>query len=410
MAERAFLMDEVNPIAGEILTNAGVQVDTFPKSVSNDKLHRLAREATILGVRTSPAVDMNVLGSNKLEVVGVFSVGTDHVDLEQANLCGIAVVNSPHENTRSVAEYVLFAGGSLLRGFHRHNRAMHGDGAEHGTWTKTDEGSHEMRGKTLGIIGHGAIGSQVSVIFEVLGVRVLVHDPSPRIEHQFGNAKLVSKEELLAEADIVTIHVPRGPQVIGAQEIKQMKRGSYVINAARHSAVDYEAIIEALDSGHLAGLAADVFANEPKAFGDKFENRLRRREDVLLTPHIGGNTEEAQQAIGKNTAERILGYLTTGSSRASVTLALGGGKLTPQPLEIKPGVSRVLSVHQNIPGALDHINHPIAERGFNVVGSGLVTDSKIGYAYFDIEGDFDESVLDRARLAEETIRLKVLRG
>ena len=378
------------------------QVVRHPKSLPEDQLLEAVSDAYFIGIRSSTKLTSRVFEQAKrLLGVGAFCIGIDQVDLEAARERGIPVFNAPFSNTRSVAELVIGEIILLLRGIPARNAAAH-----RGEWLKTASGSHEVRGKTLGIVGYGHIGTQVGLMAEALGMRVVFHDIVTKLA--LGNARpLPSLAAVLAEADIVTLHVPETPQtfrLIGRAELGRMKRGASLINAARGTVVDVEALAEALRTGHLAGAAVDVFPSEPKTAGEEFVSPLRGLANVLLTPHVGGSTEEAQESIGLEVAEKLLKYSNNGSTLSAVNF--------PEvALPEHPGKHRLLHIHRNQPGVLSAINSLFSERRINVVGQYLQTDAQIGYVVIDVEtGPREESLALKRGLdaVPGTIRTRVL--
>lgn len=379
MSERALLLDSINPSASEVLLTQGYRVDEFEKSVSQDTLAELARNVEILGVRSGPEVSSLVIeNSDTLKAIGCFCVGTNHVDKDAAAKSGIAVFNAAHENTRSVAEHVVSSVYSLMKRMGEHNLALH-----NGIWTKTDEMTYEVRGKTMGIIGYGAIGSQVSVLAEAVGMNVIYFDPNPQYPPYGRARRIATMEELLAEADVTTLHVPGGENnknLINESILASMKPGSYLINTSRGEVMDYMAVSEALRSGQLAGIAADVFVDEPPKQGDRFNHVLRGYPNALLTPHTAGSTVEAQSDIGEKIALKLAGYVATGNSVGAVNLpSLALGSLR--------GDTRLLNIHQNQPSVVADITEAIAQEGHNLVAQFLNVAGNIGYVALDIEGE-----------------------
>ena len=402
MGDKAVLLNSINRAATQTFEGQGFGVIPFSKSLPPTELGELLTGVRALGVRSGPAVPDSVLhASDTLEVVGCFCVGTSHVDVDAANKRGIAVFNSAFENTRSVTEFVMNCVSNLLRRTAEHNMAMH-----EGRWTKTDEQSYEVRNKTLGIIGYGAVGSQVSVLAEGHGMSVLYYDPYPKFP-PYGNARQVySLPELLNQSDIITLHVPGGKatrNLINETTLKLMKRGSYLINTARGEVVDYDAVAVALEDGQLAGVAADVFADEPKNEGDPFDHVLRGQPKALLTPHVAGSTQEAQREIASRTAGKLLAYLATGNSVNCINLP----ELPAEP--IAEGVTRVLHIHDNIPGAAAAFNSIIADYGLNIVGEELRVKGALGYAYADVQGNVHEDMVQEIASNQHTVRVRTVR-
>ena len=337
-----------------------------------------------------------------LIAVGCFCIGTDQVDLQAARALGVPVFNAPFSNTRSVAELTIGEIVMLLR-----RVTTRSAGAHRGEWDKSAEGSYEVRGKTLGIVGYGNIGSQLSTLAEAMGMRVIYHDRTDKLRH--GNTEPVDTlHELLARSDVVSLHVPDLPGtrgLIGAAEIAAMRPGAYLINNARGGVVDLDALAEALRGGHLAGAAVDVFPVEPRSAAERFTTPLQGLENVILTPHIGGSTVEAQERIGEEVARKLLGFLDTGSTGGAVNFPH-----VDQPRD--SGAARFLHVHRNVPGVLGRLNAVFSARGLNVSAQLLQTDGDLGYVMIDTErrpGDIDQGELLAALCAVEgTVRARAL--
>lgn len=403
MAENVLLLDSINPAAFDVFKEAGLQTIEFEKSQSPEQLATSIADfdVRLLGVRSGPKIPASVIEAGQnLEAIGAFCVGTNHIDLNAANAEGVAVFNSVHENTRSVAEHVIASTFGLLRRIPEHNRNLH-----NGNWSKTDALSHEVRGKTIGIVGYGAIGSQVSVLAESIGMDVVYYDPAPQIPPHGRAQRLETMDELLGTADVVTLHVPGGERtrgMINATTIALMKKGSYLINTSRGEVVDYNAVAEAVESGQLGGVAADVFEDEPNKKGDPFDHILRDTDRAVLTPHIAGSTIEAQTDIGNKTAIKLLAYLATGN-------CLGSVNLPDLPLNGRQsGTSRLLNIHDNAPGVNATLNGLIAEAGLNITGSILRTRGDLGYIALDIEGDISQDLLSVIRSLRETRHTRVI--
>jgi D-3-phosphoglycerate dehydrogenase len=353
----------------------------------------------VLGIRSRTNVTAEVLAqAPHLQAVGAFCIGTNQIDLPTATERGVAVFNAPFSNTRSVVELAVAEIIALTRRLTVQNDAMHA-----GQWRKSAKGSHELRGRTLGIVGYGKIGSQLSVLAEALGMRVQFFDTADRLA--LGNARrCLSMEELLADADVVTLHVdgrPGNSSLFGEAEFALMKPGAIFLNLSRGFVVDHAALRRHIDSGRVAGAAIDVFPREPAASGDPFESELRGLPNVILTPHIGGSTEEAQQDIGEFVAGKLVGYLAAGTTALSVNL--------PEvQLERTPGTSRLLLLHQNRPGALAHLNGVLGDGGLNIEQQILSTAGSVGYAVTDVNGEVPQSVIDILCDMTETIRVETL--
>lgn len=415
MAEQVALLEDINETAHEAFEAAGYDVKLFPKSIDTEELAQLADESVVLGVRSGPKLPAGVLSDN-LEAICVFGVGVNHVarqtpegsDAPGADERGIAIFNAAHENTRSVAELVIGSVFSLMRNMHGHNRQMHGDSdAEAGEWTKTN--GREVRDKTIGILGYGSIGSQVSALAESVGMNVRYYDPMSPLRRGRA-AQQPSVEAVLATSDVVTLHMPGTKDnyhIINEDTLAMMKPGSYLINAARGDLVDYGALKDALDSGHLAGAAIDVYTDEaagytePSKKGDDFDHILRGHNALLLS-HIGGSTVEAQRSIGESVAKRTLAYLTTGNTMGSVNMpnkALNG---------LPDGTSRLLHIHDDKPGAMKVPVDVLADHDLNVIDSTQGTREGMGYAVFDVQGDIPPAVVDAIRQEEATRRVRVI--
>jgi D-3-phosphoglycerate dehydrogenase len=378
------------------------EIETHEKSLPEPRLIEAVREAYVVGIRSSTQLTRGVFdNAPRLIAVGCFCIGTNQVDLDAAQDHGVAVFNAPFSNTRSVAELVLAEIILLMRGIPQRNAAAH-----RGEWLKTAAGSREARGKTLGIVGYGHIGTQIGVLAESLGMRVLFYDIEMKLA--LGNARqMASLEELLDASDVVTLHVPQTPQthnMIGAAALARMKQGAGLINAARGTVVDIDALAKALASKHLGGAAIDVFPAEPKGNTDEFVSPLRGRDNVILTPHIGGSTQEAQHDIGIEVSGKLLKYSNNGST-------LGAVNFPEVSLPEHPGQHRLLHIHRNQPGVMSQINAIFSERHINIAGQYLQTNPKIGYVVIDIEKAeraLSQQLKKRLEQVEGTIRARVL--
>jgi D-3-phosphoglycerate dehydrogenase len=396
MTEKAALLDSVHPAADEVFEAAGLEVVRFSKAVSTGELADIASDVQVLGVRSGPKVPGEVFdGADNLLAVGCYSVGHGHIDSKTAAHRGIPVFNSAFENTRAVAEYVVGSVFSLLRRFPEHNASMHD-----GVWTKTDERSYEVLGKTVGVIGYGATGSQAASMLELLGMSVIFYDPHPKIPKHSRAERVESMDKLLSQADVVTIHVPGGQTVMTAEAISWMKPGSYLINTSRGEAVDDEAVVAALQSGQLAGYAADVYRDEPSNKGDLFQHKLRDLKNALLTPHIAGSSQEAQLNIGVETSRRLIGYLATGTTLGAVNV----GEVAMGPIE--SGTTRLAQFHRNVPGAAQAVDGVFANYSLNIDRQRLETKNGVGYVISDVEPEAPQAAIDAVRALEHTIRLR----
>lgn len=397
---KILLVENIHRVAQEQLQQEGFEVDLLSHAPSEDELIRLLPKYNVLGIRSKTEVTERVLqNAQHLLAIGCFCIGTNQVDLDKAREVGVPVFNAPHSNTRSVAELVIAEMISLSRQLGDRNTKAH-----LGEWVKSAEGSKEVRGKTLGIVGYGHIGSQVSILAEAMGLKVVFFDVMKKLP--LGNAVAKSSlEELLRVSDFVTLHVPETPEtkdMMGAAELAQMKKNSYLINASRGTVVVIEALTEALKSKHIAGCAIDVFPEEPASNKEKFVSPLQGIANVILTPHIGGSTEEAQYAIGIEVAESFRRYLKIGSSSGAVNFP-------NVDLPVKQGTSRILNVHRNEPGVLGEINGIISQAGANIEGQYLSTDAKIGYLVMDVMGGAQaKNLADQISQLGRSIRTRVV--
>ncbi len=396
---RALLLENVHPDAADLLRGAGIEVETVRGALPGEALAERLTGVQLLGIRSKTSLDEAALTStDDLMAVGAFCIGTNQIDLATASRRGVAVFNAPFSNTRSVVEMALAEMISLTRRLTEKSAALH-----EGRWEKSADGAHEMRGRCLGIIGYGNIGSQLSVLAEALGLRVVFYDTADKLA--LGNAQRCSTlEELLSLADVVTLHVDGRAGNAGlftAEQFARMRPGSVFLNLSRGFVVDHAALADAIRSGHLAGAAVDVFPDEPHASGDPFDSDLRGLDNVILTPHIGGSTEEAQQDIGRYVAGKLRSYIATGSTTMSVNMP-------PIALPHPPGQHRVAHVHRNVPGVLATVNRILAEHQVNVEGQLLSTLGEVGYVLTDVASDLADSALDALRTMPETIRLRVL--
>jgi D-3-phosphoglycerate dehydrogenase len=399
---RVLLLEGVSQTAVETFRAAGyTQIEYHEKSLPEDELKRRIAEAHIVGIRSRSHLTDDVLSqARRLIAVGCFCIGTNQVDLDAAELAGIPVFNAPYSNTRSVAELVVAQAILLMRGIPQKNAECH-----RGGWSKSAAGSHEVRGKTLGIIGYGHIGTQVGVLAESLGMQVLFHDIETKLS--LGNARAaVSLDDLLELSDVVTLHVPETAatkDMFGAAQIARMKPGAHLINASRGTVVDIDALAEALKSGKVGGAAVDVFPVEPKGNADAFESPLRGLDNVILTPHVGGSTLEAQDNIGVEVAAKLVRYSDNGSTLSAVNFP----EVT---LPGHDGSRRILHIHRNVPGVLSQINDIFRDRGINIDGQFLRTDPKVGYVVIDVTADEEQtaSLRDAMAAIPGTLRVRVL--
>ncbi len=398
-AVRVLLVENIHPDATAILTKAGYQVETLDRAVPEEELLSRLAGVDVLGVRSNTQVPARAFEvAPHLLAVGAFCIGTNQIDLPGASSQGVAVFNAPFSNTRSVVELVIAEIISLQRGLTDKTRKMH-----EGIWDKSAKGSHEVRGRRLGIVGYGNIGSQLSVLAEALGMSVFFYDSADKLA--LGNAKRCSSlDELLEAVDVVTLHVdgrPANRGLFGEAEFSRMRKDSIFMNLSRGFVVDHSALRRHIESGHIAGAAIDVFPNEPKRQGEPFISELRGLDNVILTPHVGGSTEEAQQDIGRFVAGKLNDYLAAGSTSLSVNL--------PN-LALPPdaGEFRLTHVHANVPGVLAAVDSLFAAHGINIEGQYLGTRGDIGYVITDTTTDFPGDLLDALQQMPATIRLRVL--
>ena len=396
---KALLLENIHPDAAAALARAGFSVSSRPGAASEGELRRLLGGVALLGVRSRTRVTRASLARAKdLLAVGAFCVGTGNVDLGAAADLGVAVFNAPYSNTRSVAELVVGEVVMLMRGIFDKSRRLH-----EGLWEKSGGGAHEVRGKRLGIIGYGNIGGQAGLLAEALGMKVVFYDLVEKLA--LGNAhRCSSQAELLRQADVVTLHVderPRNEGLIGEKELRALRRGALLINASRGRVVDLKALARALRRGRLAGAAVDVFPEEPAADGRGFVSPLQGLPNVILTPHVGGSTVEAQRNIAAYVSEKLAGYARMGDTFYSVNL--------PQvQLPVLRKCHRLLHIHRNVPGVMSQINTILASHGINITGQYLETDDRIGYAITDIARTYDRGVIKSLEGIGETVRLRVL--
>jgi D-3-phosphoglycerate dehydrogenase len=396
---RALLLESIHPDAVSRLHAAGCVVESVSSALDEDELIERVRDVHLLGIRSKTQVTERVLDAgSQLLGVGAFCIGTDQIDLAAAAAAGVAVFNAPFSNTRSVVELALAEIIMLARRVVEKNAKMHD-----GEWDKAATGSHEVRGRTLGIVGYGNIGTQLSVLAEALGMRVYFYDTADKLA--LGNAKRCDTlDELLEVAETVTLHVdgrPGNSGFFGEEQFARMRPRSLFLNLSRGFVIDYPALRRHLVSGHIAGAAVDVFPKEPKGRGDEFQSELRGLPNVILTPHIGGSTEEAQADIGGFVANKLAQYVSEGNTTLSVNLP---SVVLPQQL----GAHRIAHVHRNTPGVLAQVNSILAEHEVNIEGQLLSTRGEYGYLITDVGDTYSDGVLTRLREMEQTIRLRVL--
>jgi D-3-phosphoglycerate dehydrogenase / 2-oxoglutarate reductase len=396
---RVLLLENIHADAVSRLESEGYQVESVAGALDETELIERVEGVHLLGIRSKTQVTAKVIdAADSLIAVGAFCIGTDQIDLAAASQAGIAVFNAPFSNTRSVVELALAEIIAMTRRLTEKNAAMHA-----GIWDKAADGSHEVRGRRLGIVGYGNIGTQLSVLAENLGMHVSFYDTADKLA--LGNAhRCDSLNDLLEHSDVVTLHVdgrPGNAGFFGADQIARMRPGAIFLNLSRGIVVDHVALRDALTSGHLAGAAIDVFPKEPKGRGDEFVSELRGLPNVILTPHIGGSTEEAQSDIGDFVANKLAHFVREGNTTLSVNLPSIA-------LPEQAGMSRVVHVHINMPGVLAQVNSILAEHQVNVEGQLLSTRGEYGYLITDISGGYSDAVLERLRAMDQTIRLRVL--
>ena len=395
---KALLLENIHPDAERLLRERGIEVSSLKGALDEDELRAALPGVQLLGIRSKTNVTRALLDEcSELLAIGAFCIGTNQIDVSAASRNGTAVFNAPFSNTRSVVELVIAEIISLARHLTDKNTAMHA-----GVWDKSAKGAHEVRGRTLGIVGYGNIGSQLSVVAEALGMRVLFYDVADKLA--LGNARRCdSLEQLLGEAETVSLHVdgrPGNAGLFGAEEFAKMRPRSLFLNLCRGIVVDHDALRHNLLSGHIAGAAVDVFPEEPKAAGDPFSSGLQNLPNVILTPHIGGSTEEAQQDIGRFVAGKLREYAVTGTSTMSVNLP-------PVQIEDSGTRSRILHVHHNVPGVLATVNGVLADYGVNIESQVLSTRGDLGYVVTGVGGDLSPEVIDKLDGLSETVRLRV---
>jgi D-3-phosphoglycerate dehydrogenase / 2-oxoglutarate reductase len=396
---KVLLLENVHPSAHELFRSEGFQLELVPGALSPGELARRIEDVHVLGIRSKTRVTEEALAAaRRLLTVGCFCIGTNQVDLGSANRRGVPVFNAPFSNTRSVAEMILAEIVMLSRHLGDRVRELHA-----GQWRKLAAGSFEVRTKTLGIVGYGHIGRQVGVLAEALGMRVLFFDIAAKLP--MGNNRATKTlDELLAQSDFVTLHVPELPQtkgMIGKREIATMRKGAYLLNASRGTVVDIAALAEAIKGAHLAGAAIDVFPEEPETNSDGFETPLRGLPNVVLTPHIGGSTAEAQEAIGREVGSALIKFVNSGTTTGAVNFPI----VEPAPA---PGKHRILNVHKNVPGVLRDINRLVSELGANIASQVLATDPDIGYLVMDLDQDVSGDVKNAVAALDTSIKTRIL--
>ncbi|OBX59611.1 phosphoglycerate dehydrogenase [Moraxella lacunata] len=397
---RFLLLEGVHDNALKVLNEAGyTNIEYIKTALDEDELIEKIKDAHFIGIRSRTQLTRKVLESaEKLICIGCFCIGTNQVDLDAALELGIPVFNAPYSNTRSVAELVLAETIMLMRGIPEKNAVVH-----RGGWNKSAKDSYEVRGKTMGIVGYGSIGSQLSVLCEGLGMKVIYHDVLTKLP--LGNAVQVgSFDELLEKADVVTLHVPDLPStrnMMTAREFGKMKDGSFFINAARGGCVNIDDLAAALESGKILGAAIDVFPKEPKSADEEFISPLRAFENVILTPHVGGSTQEAQANIGLEVADKFVRYSDMGDTTSAVNFPNVSIPFTDKS-------HRLLHIHQNVPGVLSQVNASFADAGINITAQSMMTRGDVGYLVMDVDDNDSAKALERLRAIPQTIKVHVL--
>ncbi|MEN9949986.1 MAG: phosphoglycerate dehydrogenase [Bacteroidota bacterium] len=397
---KILFLENISDAAIKVFRDAGyTDIKKITGALSEDQLIEEISNVHMVGIRSKTQMTKRVLeNAPKLQAIGCFCIGTNQVNLEEARKRGVVVFNAPYSNTRSVAELVIGASILLIRRILDKNKAAHA-----GVWNKEAKGSFELRGKTLGIIGYGNIGSQVSVLAEALGMKVRFYDVV--IKLPLGNASSCKNlKELVSKSDIITLHVPETGQtknLINKTVLKQFKKGSILINYARGEVVDLDMLANLLSSGQISGAAIDVFPWEPEKNGDTFTTPLQNLSNVLLTPHIGGSTEEAQHNIGEDVSAKLLHFLEMGATTGSHTIP----ELNLSPIE---GTHRILHIHNNIPGVLSEINSTLSDNQINVVGQYLKTNDEIGYVVLDVDKKLSKSAVELLKNVKGSVKVRLL--
>ncbi len=397
---RILLLEGIDPGAKTDLEAFGWSVDLFDYALGESDLAARIGDYAAIGIRSKTHITPRVLeAASELRAIGAFCIGTNQIALSDAHRLGIPAFNAPFSNTRSVAELVMAEVVFLARKMGDRSREMH-----QGIWKKTAKGCHEVRGKVLGIIGYGHIGRQVGVLAEAFGMNVYFHDIASQLPMGNNTPAVGGLAELLEKSDFVTLHVPATPQtknMIGAAELALMKKGSHLLNLSRGNVVVIEALAEAIRSGHLAGAAIDVYPKEPKTNDEPFESELQGLPNVILSPHIGGSTLEAQVSIGHEVSSKLHQFLDRGSTAGAVNFPEAD-------LPVRPGAARIQHVHKNVPGVLGDVHRIAASHGANVLGQVLVTDTEMGYLLMDIAGGAPEAVVADVEKLATTLRTRRL--
>lgn len=397
---KILFLENVSEVAIKNFRQQGyTHIEKITKALTEEELIKEIKDVHILGIRSKTHVNEKVLdAAKKLQVIGCFCIGVNQVDLRAAIQKGVTVFNAPYSNTRSVAELVIGSSIMLIRRIPDKNKAAHD-----GIWMKDSTASYELRGKTLGIIGYGNIGSQVSVLAESIGMKVLFYDFETKLP--LGNASdRKSLKDLVKESDIVTLHVPETAQtlnLVNKNLLKHFKKGAILINYARGNVVDLEALKDAIENKQISGAAIDVFPIEPEKNGDIFKSPLQGLPNIILTPHIGGSTEEAQQNIGQDVSMKLFNFLEKGITTGSHTVP-------PLALPAQEGTHRILHIHNNVPGVLSEINTQLSKHKINIVGQYLKTNDQIGYVVLDIDKKLSSKAFQLLKEVKETIKVRML--
>lgn len=396
---KTLLLENIHPSASSKFKNEGYPVKSLTGSLAEDEIITNLKDVRILGLRSRTKITRRVLQkSKKLWAIGAFCIGTNQIDLKACNDYGVAVFNAPYSNTRSVVELAMAEIILLVRNIWSKNQDMH-----HGIWDKSASNTHEIRGKSLGIIGYGNIGSQLSILAEAFGMSVYYYDKVEKLS--LGNAQKCSTlKELLEKSDVVSIHVDgekSNKNLIGEKEIEWMKKGSRILNLSRGFVLDIPALVKALKTSKLAGAAIDVYPEEPSSNSEPFKSELQNLPNVILTPHIGGSTEEAQMNIAKFVPQNIIQYMNTGNSFMSVNFP----QINLSPAE---NAHRLIHIHHNEPGVLAEINRIMGENKLNIVGQYLKTNDEIGYVITDISKKYNRSVITELAGVKHSIRFRIL--
>jgi D-3-phosphoglycerate dehydrogenase len=397
---KALLLENIHPEAERLLTERGIELITAKGALDEDELIDALAGVQLLGIRSKTQVTREVLAAAPdLVAIGAFCIGTNQIDLLAAAEHGVVVFNAPFSNTRSVVELAIAEIISMARHLTDKNADLH-----RGVWDKSAKGAHEVRGRTLGIVGYGNIGSQLSVVAEALGMRVYFYDIADKLA--LGNAQRCdSLEDLLGKAETISLHVDGragNAGLFGAEQFAQMRPRSLFLNLCRGFVVDHGSLRDSLVSGHIAGAAVDVFPEEPKAGGDPFVSSLQGLSNVILTPHIGGSTQEAQEDIGRFVAGKLRDFVAGGTTTMSVNLP------QVQATETAPGRCRILHVHRNVPGVLATVNGVLADSKVNIEGQTLSTRGELGYVVTDIAGPLPAELISKLESLDETVRLRII--